>query len=240
MTLKDHALQRLDELIGRGRDLQRGSTARAGDGIGGVLRVWQRDCAAAVSDLSGGSKAHWLSRAYSRAFLLAAPGAGVVVEASPGEIVDRIVAVLAEARAALAAADASALAAPAPAARRFDFVHDPQLGQVLEAAYGEASRAFDAGDYRRALVTWSGMLEAAITDALQHGRPAADQSIAGSSFEARIEAAQAAGIISAGCGRLPVVARRYREEAPADVSERDARIVRQVLQVTMRDLDPGR
>jgi hypothetical protein len=29
-------------------------------------RIWQNDCASLVNDLSGGSKAHWLSRAFRR------------------------------------------------------------------------------------------------------------------------------------------------------------------------------
>jgi len=41
--------------------------------------------------------------------------------------------------------------------------------------------------------------------------------------------------------RLPAVARGYRDlAADAAVSERDAKVARQVLNVVMRDLDPGR
>ena len=67
-------------------------------------------------------------------------------------------------------------------------------------------------------------------------------------FPARIAAAERAGLIRGGCARLPPVARAYRDGADADgtpapvgsISERDARIARQVLHVVMRDLDPGR
>ena len=58
----------------------------------------------------------------------------------------------------------------------------------------------------------------------------------------RMAAAEKTGLIRGGCARLPPVARAYREvlESNAVVSERDAKIARQVLHVVMRDLDPGR
>ncbi len=72
-------------------------------------------------------------------------------------------------------------------------------------------------------------------------------SIAEWSFEQRIAAAEQAGLIQRGCARLPAVARTYRgggiDGAPASadpISERDAKLARQVLHVVMRDLDPGR
>jgi hypothetical protein len=94
-----------------------------------------------------------------------------------------------------------------------------------------------------------------VTDALEHkglGALAADgmnaRTIAGWSFEARLAAAEKAGLIRGGCARLPAVARRYRDLTNADgepapdvmISERDARLAGQVLHVVMRDLDPGR
>jgi len=68
------------------------------------------------------------------------------------------------------------------------------------------------------------------------------------SFEARLAAAEKAGLIRGGCARLPRAARKYRDLINADgepaanvmVSERDARLAGQVLNVVMRDLDPGR
>jgi hypothetical protein len=53
--------------------------------------------------------------------------------------------------------------------------------------------------------------------------------------------AEKAGMIRGGCARLPAVARAYRDNgAKAEISERDARTTGQVLNVVMRDLDPGR
>jgi hypothetical protein len=249
MSHKDHALRQFDDLIRRGRDL-RGAPPDAG----AELRIWQRDCAALVNELSGGSKAHWLSRAYSGAFLVGigrgsdprlTPGA-VVVEVTSGDIVDRIVDVLVQGRAAVAAVDPMEPAAPPPA-RRFDFVRNPQLRPVLEQAFAEAARAYEDGDYPRAFHTWSGMLEAIITDALEDRRASGDASldgVGGWSFDARIRAAEAAGLIRGGCTRLPASARRYRDSPTIaggeDVGEKDAKLVRQVLHVTLRDLDPGR
>jgi hypothetical protein len=61
------------------------------------------------------------------------------------------------------------------------------------------------------------------------------------SFDDRIAAAEAAGLIRGGCARLPAAARAYRDSRPAPaISERDAKVARQVLRVVMRDLDPGR
>jgi hypothetical protein len=68
------------------------------------------------------------------------------------------------------------------------------------------------------------------------------------SFDARIAAAERAGVIRGGFARLPAVGRRYRELTDGDgaprpdvtVSEREARTAGQVLVVVMRDLDPGR
>jgi hypothetical protein len=67
-------------------------------------------------------------------------------------------------------------------------------------------------------------------------------------FDARIASAERAGLIRGGCARLPQVARTYRDLTDGDgelrpgavVSEREARVTGQVLQVVMRDLDPGR
>jgi len=62
------------------------------------------------------------------------------------------------------------------------------------------------------------------------------------SFESRITAAEKRGLIRGGCARLPPVARAYRDVAESDVevSVHEAKVVRQVLHVVMRDLDPGR
>ncbi len=88
-----------------------------------------------------------------------------------------------------------------------------------------------------------GILEALITDALEHkGR-----NVSSWSFDARIEAAEREGLIKSGCARLPAIARRYRDLTDSEgrvpegtISTRDARLVKQVLAVVIRDLDPGR
>ena len=220
------------------------------------IRAWQQDCAAAINELSGGSKAHWLSRAFSQAFLvrgLEDGVGGVVTEASPADIVDRLLAVLAQANTSLASMDpvdpGSAAVTAAPAPRRFDFVHNEALRPVLERAYVESAQALEAGDFHHALMTSCSLLETIITDALKQVRlksaaaseDASEGEAVAGTFAARIAAAEGAGLIRGGCARLPAVARTYRDLAPdAAVSERDAKVARQVLNVVMRDLDPGR
>src|ERR1035438_3492521 len=143
----------------------------------------------------------------------------------------------------------------APPPHRFDFVHDPELRPVLEEAYADSRRALEQADYDMALRTTCGILEAIVTDALEHhgltvlaatGAPAGK--IADWSFDTRLAVAERAGLIRGGCARLPAVARTYRDHTDAGgesdpkttVSERDARVTGQVLHVVMRDLDPGR
>jgi hypothetical protein len=79
-----------------------------------------------------------------------------------------------------------------------------------------------------------------VTDALVHRDPAARDQIASWSFDERLKAAQAAGLIRNSFARLPAVARGYREEADVIVVEGDARTAAQVLRTVMRDLNPGR
>jgi hypothetical protein len=163
-----------------------------------------------------------------------------VVEAGVGEIVDRILDVLEQAGASLSKMDDDAMVSSteAPARRRFEFVHNRELRPVLEAAFVESGRAFENGDARHAFLTSCGVLEAIITDALEYdGAQTAE-----CGFEERIAAAERAGLIRGGCARLPPIARTYRDVAESDgpVSERDAKVVRQVLHIVMRDLDPGR
>jgi hypothetical protein len=68
--------------------------------------------------------------------------------------------------------------------------------------------------------------------------------IADWSFDERLAVAEKAGLIRGGRARLPAVARAYRDHADngnnATVSERDAKLAGQVLNVIMRDLNPGR
>lgn len=246
---------RLSLLIRRGLDAR---DTLAADPINATalaaVRRWQQECGVAVNELSGGSKAHWLARAFSEAFLVGAAEGGAVADAAPAEIAQRLIGVLEQALASLSRNDfpsqPSAMAAPVP--RRFDFVHNPQLRPVLEHAYIDARRAFDEGDYDLALLTNCGILEAIVTDALEQkgvsGLPVADTpegEIADWPFSTRLKVAEQSGLIGRGCARLPVVARSYRDAdretgAKLNVSEHDARVAGQVLQVILRDLNPGR
>jgi hypothetical protein len=238
---RDTSLGQLAALIGRGREIR---DTRSVD----ATRDWQRDCAAAVNQLSGGSKAHWLARAYSGAFLVRAADGGVIVQADSTEIVDRILDVLAQGAASLSRMDeveaASTSAAPRP--RRFDFVHDAELRPVLEQVFDDSRNALERGDAGLALILSCGLIDALLTDALEQS--AATGRVADLSFDARITAAEGERLIRGGCARLPAQARNYRDLTDADgqlrsdvtVSERDARITSQVLHVVMRDLNPGR
>ena len=235
--IKSAAIGMVDGLMRRGHQIK-GTTVVAD------VRIWQRDCAAAINQLSGGSKAHWLSRAYSSAFLMRAADGGVIVEASASEIVERILGVLAQARASLTSAEnVTATPDTASPGRRFEFVHNAQLRPILAEAFADGTRALESGDVNAAFVASCSILEAIITDALEKkGLKVSDWS-----FDARIVAAEREGLIGRGCARLPQAARSYRElamgdgSAPADaISERDARVARQVLLVVLRDLDPGR
>jgi hypothetical protein len=256
----DTYLSYLADLIRRGRQL-RDTLVTDPSSKSALLttRVWQQDCGVAVNQLSGGSKAHWLARSFSEAFLMRSIAGSVVESAAPAEIADRLVQVLEQAVASLSrmgsdlTISASSQAAPSP--RRFDFVHNPQLRPVLEQAYADSRRALEAFHYGPALLTSCGILEAIVTDALEHrglsalaAAGAPEGEIADWSFETRLAVAEREGLIHSGCARLPTVARRYRDLNVADsdlssditVSERDARLAGQVLHVIMRDLDPGR
>ena len=234
---RDTSLGQLEALIRRGRELK---NARAVD----ATRAWQQECAAAINQLSGGSKAHWLARAYSGAFLVRSAHGGVVVEAEATEIADRILDVLAQGAASLSRMDdveaASSGAAPRP--RQFEFVHNAELRPVLERAFADSRGAFERGEFGLALILSCGVIDAVLTDALDQraagrgqqaglddrggglddrrggpsGPPAVDSRIADWSFEMRIAAAERAGFIRGGCARLPPVARKYRDLTDAD------------------------
>jgi hypothetical protein len=217
-----------------------------------ATRAWQEECGVTINQLSGGSKAHWLARSFSDAFLMRSAAGRAVEGAEPAEIVKRLLDVLEQAVASLTRADDGAIvsASPEPAPHRFDFVHSLQLRPVVEQAFIDSRRTLEQGDYDGALRTTCGILEAIVTDALEHkglsalaasGAPAGK--IADWSFKMRIAVAERAGIIRSGCARLPAVAWTYRDHSSdpnAPVSERDARRTGQVLHVIMRDLDPGR
>lgn len=243
---RDTSLRQLEALIRRGHQIK---DARGVDAI----RAWQHDCAAAINQLSGGSKAHWLSRAYSAGFLVRSSDGGMVVEADTTEIVDRILRVLEQAAASLSDMDeVTASSDAAPPQRHFDFVHNADLRPVLERAFADSRAAFARRDFGVALILSCSLIDALLTDALEHARPRAhhapERPIVDWSFETRIAAAEHAGLIRGGCARLPPVARTYRDltkangdlRADAAVAEREARVAGQVLRVVMRDLDPGR
>src|SRR5712692_4266832 len=85
----------LDSLIARGRQLLDALASDAPDGSArAAARGWQQECAAAVNQLAGGSKAHWLARAYSDAFLVRPAPDRFVEEAALTDIVGRILQVL--------------------------------------------------------------------------------------------------------------------------------------------------
>src|SRR3984893_7199635 len=250
----------LDGLIRRGRQVRDTLTDDPFNKSAiAATRVWQEDCGVTINQLSGGSKAHWLARSFSEAFLMRSTAGSAVESAAPAEIADRLVYVLEQAVASLSqmGSDLTVSASPeaAPPSRRFDFVNNHQLRPVLEQAYADSRRALEARRYGPALLTSCGILEAIVTDALEHkglsalaagGAP--EGKIADWSFETRLAVAERAGLIHSGCARLAPVARRDRDLTDEDgergpkvaVSERDARRARQVLHVVMRDLDPGR
>jgi hypothetical protein len=249
---RDTALREIETLIERGCQIRAVGSVDA-------TRAWQRDCAAAVNQLSGGSKAHWLSRAYSEAFLVRSAGRGVVVEAEAGEIIDRILEVLAQGAASLSSMDAVAAASTSapPRPRRFEFVRNAELRPVLEQAFDDSRAAFERGEFGLALVLSCSVIESLLTDALSAGGGAPNDHrgddrgggpLGPPSFDERIAQAERAGIIRGGCARLPAVARAYHDltdEAgelrdAVQVTEREARVAGQVLRVVMRDLDPGR
>jgi len=259
-------LTHLDGLIRRGRVvLETFANDPSNPAAMGATRAWQEDCGVTINQLSGGSKSHWLARAFSQAFLMRSTNGEAVTGAAPTEIVKRLIAVLEQAvttlsamedgsdASAIAAVSASASAAPAP--RRFEFVHNSELKPVLEQAYIDSRDAIDRQDYDSALRTSCGILEAIVTDALEHrgqnalaGADAPAGKIGDWPFETRLAVAERTGLIRGGCARLPAAARAYRDHdnaaggngAEAKISERDARVAGQVLHVIMRDLDPGR
>jgi len=257
---RDAFRRRLDDVIRGGRRV--GAMLRAApddrDALAGA-RIWQHDCEAIVTALSGGSKSHWLSRAYSDALLVRRDGLALE-RADVGDIVDRIAGVLEQAARSFDTPGAEWRPGEPPAPHRFDFVHDRDLRPVLEAAYDERRDALERRDLERALATTCGILEAIITDALAHARTDESAAIAAMSFDDRIAAAERAGLITGACARLPLPARRYRDaielsdsaarssppvrgavaREDAAVLERTARVAGQVLHVVMRDLNPGR
>jgi hypothetical protein len=250
----ENYLLRLDGLIRRGRQLremlEKDPSSKSAIA---ALRAWQEDCGVTINQLSGGSKAHWLARSFSEAFLMRSNAGQAVEGASPDEIVKRLLNVLEQAIVSLTETDDGAVisaSSQSPAPHRFDFVHNLELRPVVEQAYVDSRRALEQAEYDLALRTSCGILEAIVTDALEHKGVGALSSLdapAGTisdwTFETRLTIAERAGLIRGGCARLPAVARTYRDPAdavPPNVTEREARTTGQVLHVVMKDLDPGR
>jgi hypothetical protein len=254
----DSNLEHLDGLIRRGRQL-RDTLANdpSNQSALGANRAWQQDCGVAINQLSGGSKAHWLARAFSEAFLMRSASGQVIEAVAPAKIVERLVGVLDQAVVSLSrmtkGQNASGLPQAAPPPHRFDFVRNSDLRPILEQAYPDGRRALEQGKFGLALVAYCGILETIVTDALENRSLTALPVDGGSlgkitdwPFETRLAVAEGAGLISGGWARLPDIARKYRDFTDvaqilsAQVSELDARRAMQVLHVVMRDLDPGR
>src|SRR5437660_12584177 len=124
-------LSHVDGLIRRGRQL-RDMLANDPSSKSAIAatRVWQQDCGVTINQLSGGSKAHWLARSFSEAFLMRSAAGHAVEGAAPAQIVQRLLDVLEQAVASLSRMkDGQAVSAPSQTAppRRFDFVHNSEL-----------------------------------------------------------------------------------------------------------------
>lgn len=246
-------LSRLEGLIQRGRQLLDVLGKDSAEPAPADIRIWQNECGIVIHELSGGSKAHWLSRAFSDAFLLRSSGGQAVEGASPKEIVRRLLSVLEQGVASLtqnSEAAISSASSHAPPPRRFDFVQNTEIRPVLEQAYIDSRRALEEGRYDESLRTSCGILEAIVTDALeQKGRAALGAAnappgaIANWTFETRLAVAEREGLVRGGWTRLPAAARKYRDQDEghaSGISESEARQTGQVLNVVMRDLNPGR
>jgi hypothetical protein len=251
----DTYLSHLDGLIRRGIQLRDTLTADpSNEAAIAAARGWQEDCGITINQLSGGSKAHWLARSFSEAFLMRSAEGRAAEGAAPADIVKRLLDVLEQAVASLSSTDDNLVisaSSQAPPPHRFDFVHNAEIRPIVEQAFIDSQRALEQGKYELAMRTSCGILETIVTDALEHkgmvallefGAPIGK--IADWRLETRLAVAQRAGLIRGGAARLPAVALAYRDydesEAKAMISERDARLAGQVLRVVMRDLDPGR
>ncbi len=165
-------LSHLDGLIRRGRQL--GDTLANDPSSKSAIaatRVWHEDCGVTINQLSGGSKAHWLARSFSEAFLMRSAAGSAVEGAAPAEIVNRLVNVLEQAVVSLTRTDDGPIisaSSEAPPPHRFDFVHNLELRPVVEQAYTDSRRALEQQQYDLAMLTSCGILEAIVTDALEH------------------------------------------------------------------------
>jgi hypothetical protein len=124
----------LDGLIRRGRQVREALAADpASVSAIAATRVWQEQCGVAINQLSGGSKAHWLARSFSAAFLMRSAAGHAVEGAAPEEIVRRLLDVLEQAVATLSRKDDGPIISTSSEVppRRFDFVHNPELRPIV-------------------------------------------------------------------------------------------------------------
>src|SRR5712672_2961211 len=91
----ENYLSHLDGLIRRGREIHESLISDVtGRPAINHLRVWQQDCVILINQLSGGSKAHWLARSFSEAFLMRSADGRAAQGSAPAEIVQQLLAVL--------------------------------------------------------------------------------------------------------------------------------------------------
>src|SRR5580658_11094491 len=144
-------LSHLDGLIRRGLQLRDALNTDSSDQSAiTATRAWQEDCGITINQLSGGSKAHWLARSFSQAFLMRGANGHAVEAGAPAEIVERLLSVLEQGVASLSQTDHGPVisaSSEAPAPRRFEFVHNPELRPLVEQAYSDSRRALEQHDY---------------------------------------------------------------------------------------------
>ena len=94
-TQVDTYLTHLNGLIRRGRELRGALAADPADPSAiTAARRWHEDCGVTMNQLSGGSKAHWLARSFSEAFLMRSTDGHAVEGAAQTQIVQRLLGVL--------------------------------------------------------------------------------------------------------------------------------------------------
>ncbi len=88
----------LDGLIRRGCEVRDTLAADRSNGSAiAATRAWQEDCGVTINQLSGGSKAHWLARSFSEAFLMRSADGRATTGAQPVQIINRLLGVLEQA-----------------------------------------------------------------------------------------------------------------------------------------------
>jgi hypothetical protein len=97
-------------LIRRGHQLRDTLAANPSDAAAiTATRQWQEDCGVTINQLSGGSKAHWLARAFSQAFLMRSADGRAAQGAAPVEIVQQQFGVLGQAVVSLSRTNENAI-----------------------------------------------------------------------------------------------------------------------------------